>query len=70
MRSREAMARRYCIMRGEDPDAVFDGKPVWKDGLTDIDYVLLMLDSFGAPNPLEGLFGGTIFFSKYFLSKL
>ena len=56
MNGREAMARRYCIMRGEDPDAIFNDKPVWHDALTDIDCVLLMLDSFGVQNPLNGLF--------------
>lgn len=57
MKIYEAMARRYCILRGEDPDAEFDNMPVWKDALKDINAVLLMLDTFGIKDPTGDLFG-------------
>lgn len=56
MNSREAMARRYCIIRREDPDEIFEGEPVWKHGARDIDAMLLMLDSFGVKDPLSERF--------------
>jgi len=53
---REAMARRYCIIRNENPDELYKGMPLWKDALIDIESVLMMLDSFGFNDPFENIF--------------
>ena len=47
MTRREAMARRYCIIRRENPDELFEGEPIWVHGARDIDAMMLMLDTFG-----------------------
>lgn len=49
----EAFCRRYLIMRGEDPDEIYEGKPLWHDARTDLHCLLLTLDSFGLKDPLD-----------------
>lgn len=42
----EAIGRRYCAFRGEDPDQIIDGKPVWQLALEDVRVSLNVLETF------------------------
>lgn len=43
----EQLARRYCALLGEDPDARIEGIPVWRIALADLEAAMNALDTFG-----------------------
>ena len=52
----EAIGRRYCAFRGEDPDALFEGRPLWRHALDDVRVAMNVLETFHIDTDTDGLF--------------
>ena len=52
---KEAMGRRYCAFRRDDPDEILDGQPLWVHAVTDIEVSLNVLDTFNIDVPVPAV---------------
>lgn len=52
----EAIGRRYCAFRGENPDAIIDGRPVWRLALEDVRISMNVLETFNIDTGTTDLF--------------
>lgn len=60
----EAIGRRYCAFRGEDPDQIMDGKPVWQLALEDVRVSLNAQETFHIETGQISATGSNAFFSN------
>lgn len=52
----EAIGRRYCAFRGEDPDAIFEDRPLWNHALDDVRVAMNVLETFDVDTGTDSLF--------------